>query len=119
MSIGKELKKTVKGLGKVAKAAAPILGFVVGGPAGFAAGAALGMVGKKKKGGGPDENAQQQAEIARQSSAVDEQRRQIASERELSAAKMRKTGIAANRRRVRGGLFGDAQTDQNISPRLG
>lgn len=62
---------------------------------------------------------QQQGAIRQQAQALETERARIASARERSEQRLRAGSIRANRRRVRGGLFGDASVDQNVSPRLG
>jgi len=105
------------------KLAAPVVAVSVGPLLGYKVHQAQKAHENRKQGGpqqaGPSQYDQQQAEIARQASLVEEQRRRISSEREISTRRIKEGMMRSNRRRVRGGLFGDTQVDQNISQRLG
>lgn len=106
------LKKVFKTAGKVFGAAAPFIS-----PVG---GVAVSLIqarnaGRKAK----QEYNAQQASIAEASRRADSERQKIASERTAAEEKLKRGQIRSNRRRVKGGLFGDSNIDNNTSPRLG
>lgn len=104
-SVGRAFEKTVKGLVKYTS------------PLGSALVSAHDQRKANRRAEG-EYNAQQ-AVIAETARKADVERQRIASERAKSEAKLTMGQQRANRRRVRGGLFGDANVDTNVSPRLG
>ncbi len=74
---------------------------------------------KKAEREGMRQYEQQQNAIRQQGQAAQVERDRVASQRARAEARLRAGSVRANRRRVRGGLFGEGQAQENINPRLG
>lgn len=95
-------------LGNIAKVAIPVYGM-------YAARKEI----KKSEREGMRQYEQQQNAIRQQSQVAQVERDKVASQRAKAEAKLRAGSMRANRRRVRGGLFGEGQSEPQINARLG
>lgn len=122
----KDLKTVVKALSSPKSLVAGAAGFLIAGPTGAAIGAGLGAGSSYSESSKKLKGQRASAMADREASSIQEQGRRADAERsrinQESAAAKNKISMGrrvANRRRVRGGLFGDSSVDQNVQAKLG